>query len=106
MRRPWTRRRSRPMTPSWPRDDAGPIRGRKGGGPMIDLTCWGCGYEGRIREHLAGLRVKCRWCRAINVVPDPVTRDDYPVEWLGDVEGGWRGALAESPTVVIPAYSG
>jgi hypothetical protein len=65
--------------------------------PMIELTCWGCGWEGRVRDHFSGRRVICKRCRAVNLVPDAVTKEVY----LGD-----RFNLSDTPTAEIPAYTG
>jgi hypothetical protein len=71
---------------------------------MIELTCCGCKWKGRVRDRLAGLRVICKRCRAVSRVPDAVTREVYLGDWLSPCENSWKGPRASSPTAEMPAY--
>jgi hypothetical protein len=96
-----TAHRSHPRTPAWPRDDA---RGHDGGrraATMIELTCWCCGFDGRVREDFAGLRVTCKWCGATSAVPQPATREVYVADWLAATDAGRADPEAESLTVEV-----
>ena len=63
---------------------------------MIALTCWACGWEGRVRTKYAGLRVTCKRCRASSWVPD---------EGQGEMDlSGW--ATREDQGLEAPARRG
>jgi hypothetical protein len=53
---------------------------------MIEMTCWGCGWEGRAPERFAGLRVTCSRCGSANVVPDRVSDEIYAAEWVRAID--------------------
>ena len=61
---------------------------------MIELTCWGCGREGRVPGRLAGRRVRCKGCRTENRVPDRITDEVYVADLLEAV--GPEGAAQPS----------
>jgi hypothetical protein len=58
---------------------------------MLDLKCWGCGRAGRVRARYAGLRVACKLCGAVNVVPDPDAEEIHAAFWQDEA-----GAEAEA----------
>ncbi len=49
---------------------------------VIDVQCEACRKRYRVKDNLAGRRIKCKQCEAVMVVPDPMSADD---EW-GDYE--------------------
>ena len=67
---------------------------------MIDLTCWGCGYAGRVPGRYSGLRVTCKRCGTVNVAPSEPTREDFPYDWLPAVD-----PETESDTREIECYA-
>jgi hypothetical protein len=70
------------------------------GRSMLELTCWGCGWDGRVPVAFAGLRVTCKRCRAVNAVPDPVTQEVYVADWLAEID---RPSLPVTVESEIPA---
>jgi hypothetical protein len=68
---------------------------------MFELMCWSCGRGGRVAEQYAGRRVTCNGCRAVNPVPDPVTREAFVADWLEAIDAGWTDPAAASPTVEV-----
>jgi hypothetical protein len=67
---------------------------------MMGLRCWGCGCEGKVREQYAGLRVTCKWCRAVNLVPDSVTQEVLTADWIAEID---RTSIPETVEIEIPA---
>jgi hypothetical protein len=65
---------------------------------MIELKCWGCGWNGHVPDHYVGLRVTCKRCGDTNVVPDCITKEFEihgqteavdPASDVGTVEVDW-----------------
>jgi hypothetical protein len=65
---------------------------------MMDLTCWGCGREGRVPDRYAGLRVTCKRCRTENIVPCSVTREISAADRGPAVEPGSESVTVEFDT--------
>lgn len=67
----------------------------------IDLQCDDCGKRYRLKDSLAGRRIKCKDCgAAINVI-DPA--DAMEDEWNdGDDFGGDLGAYGDEPAMPAP----
>jgi hypothetical protein len=65
---------------------------------VIELTCWGCGWDGWVAEQHAGLRVRCKRCEAVNVVPDPVTREVYAADWRAAIDEATETGTVEVDT--------
>jgi hypothetical protein len=65
---------------------------------MIELTCWGCGFEGRVPDHYEGKRVTCVRCRTENSVPDSVTREVEAVDWVAAMDASSGSDTAEVAT--------
>jgi hypothetical protein len=53
---------------------------------MIDLSCWGCGWEGQVPDQYEGRKVTCRRCRTENAVPESVTREIDAVDWIAAMD--------------------
>jgi hypothetical protein len=53
---------------------------------MIALTCWGCGWQGQVPDHFAGLKVSCKRCKAATVVPKPYAEDVYEPDSITEIE--------------------
>jgi len=67
---------------------------------MIELKCWGCGWDLHVHDHSAGLRVVCRRCGDTTMVPDSVTQEV-------DIDC-WNAAFdpaSESETALVDASS-
>ncbi|HEY2155249.1 MAG TPA: hypothetical protein VGH33_06440 [Isosphaeraceae bacterium] len=68
---------------------------------MIELECWCCGWDGRLRGEFAGQRVTRKWCRATNAVPEPATQEVFVADWLAAIDARWTDPGVEAPTVEI-----
>jgi hypothetical protein len=62
---------------------------------MIKLTCWGCGWQGKVADAYGGRRVICKRCRTENSVPDSATREDFPVVWRDAIDPASRSETDE-----------
>jgi hypothetical protein len=70
---------------------------------MIELTCWGCGLEGRVRAHYTGMKVACKRCRCLVRVPDSVTDEIDVTAWLPAIDPSSEAVTRE---VDLAALSG
>jgi hypothetical protein len=52
---------------------------------MIELKCWGCGWDGHIPDHYVGQRVTCKRCGEVNVAPDSVTKEASVADWIAAI---------------------
>jgi hypothetical protein len=52
---------------------------------MIELKCWGCGWDGRVPDHFAGLRVTCKRCGEVNLAPDSITKEVSVDDWTAAI---------------------
>ena len=71
---------------------------------MLELTCWACGWDGRVPDHYAGMSVRCKRCRTVNAVPDPATQEVYVADLLAAIDAGWTNPTGESPTVEMVCH--
>jgi hypothetical protein len=53
---------------------------------MLALTCWGCGWDGQVPEHFAGLNVICKRCGAATVVPHAHAEEVYEHDSLAEID--------------------
>jgi ribosomal protein S27E len=53
---------------------------------MIALTCWGCGWEGQVPDHFAGLNVSCKRCGAATVVPHAHAEEVYEHDSIEEID--------------------
>jgi hypothetical protein len=53
---------------------------------MIALTCWGCGWQGQVPDHFAGLNVRCKRCRSETVVPKAHAEEVYEHDSLTEID--------------------
>jgi hypothetical protein len=72
---------------------------------MIDLTCWSCGWDGRVPDRYAGLRVICKRCRSESTVPCSITRELFLADWVAAVDPGSESATVEFDARAL-AYEG
>jgi hypothetical protein len=66
--------------------------------PMIELTCWGCGWEGQVPDEYEGRRVTCVRCRTANAVPDSVTREVDSGDWIAAMDPAIESGTVEVDT--------
>jgi hypothetical protein len=52
---------------------------------MIELKCWGCGRDGYVPDHFAGLRVTCKRCGEVNLAPDSITKEVSVDDWIAAI---------------------
>jgi hypothetical protein len=53
---------------------------------MIELKCWGCGWDGHVPDHYAGLRVTCKRCGDVNLAPYSVTKEVDVDAWIAAID--------------------
>jgi hypothetical protein len=63
---------------------------------MIELRCWGCGWDGHVPDHFEGLRVICKRCGDANVVPASFTMEVNVANWFAS-----RDPASDSITVAV-----
>src|SRR5262245_38213945 len=61
----------------------------------IRIDCEKCGYQYKLKDELAGKKVKCKICKAVFVVPTPATGPEV-VEITGSGDPVYR--YGERPT--------
>jgi hypothetical protein len=62
---------------------------------MIELKCWGCGWDGRVPDHFEGLRVICKRCGDSNVVPDSVAKEVNVAKWFASTDSASDSVTVE-----------
>jgi hypothetical protein len=70
---------------------------------MIELKCWGCGWEGRVRARYAGMQVTCKRCRCMVRVPDSVTDEIDVTAWVCTIDPSSETVTKEFE---VPSLSG
>jgi hypothetical protein len=53
---------------------------------MLALTCWGCGWQGQVPDHFAGLNVICKRCRAETAVPRPYADEVFEHDSIREID--------------------
>jgi ribosomal protein S27E len=74
------------------------------GSPMIELKCWGCGWDGHIPDRYAGLRVTCKRCGEVNVAPDSVTKEVSLDDWIATIVPASVISTAEIDCSILDTY--
>lgn len=60
----------------------------------ITLTCSGCGQSFHLRDEMAGRKVRCPECQAVQVVPEPVAEEvTFSLDTENDHAGGLHPAF-------------
>jgi hypothetical protein len=71
---------------------------------MIELKCWGCGWDGLIPDHYVGQRVTCKRCGEVNLAPDSVTKEVSLDDWIAAVVPASVLSTAEIDCSIVNSY--